>query len=159
MQVYFEKINSDAIIPEYKHSGDAGMDVTSSKDLMIRPGETRIVPTGLKVAVPEGYELQVRARSGVSLKTPLRVANGVGTVDSGYRGEIGIIIHNTSTGWSRFRKRTLSQGGAGTYVISKGDRIAQLVLNKYEQIEVVPCDDVASIGLDRGGGFGSTGVK
>ena len=158
MEVYFQKIHPDAAIPQYKHTGDAGMDVTSCVDMVIKPGETCIVPTGLKVAVPVGYELQVRARSGVSLKTPLRVANGVGTVDSGYRGEVGVIIHNTSWPWQR-KRRTLSEGGPGTYVISKGDRIAQFVLNKYEVIDIIPCEDVASIGEDRGGGFGSTGVK
>ncbi len=158
MDVYFEKVHPDATVPQYKHAGDAGMDVTSSVDMVIKPGQTCIVPTGLKVAVPEGYELQVRARSGVSLKTPLRVANGVGTVDSGYRGEVGVIIHNTSYPWQR-RVRTLSEGGSGTYHISKGDRIAQLVLSKYEHIDIVPCEDVSSIGTDRGGGFGSTGVK
>lgn len=159
MDVYFEKINPDASIPQYKHPGDAGMDVTSCADIVIRPGQTCIVPTGLKVAVPEGYELQVRARSGVSLKTPLRVANGVGTVDSGYRGEVGIIIHNTSPAIYGLRRRNLSDKGPGTYMIKKGDRIAQLVLNKYEQICVIPCEDVSAIGSDRGGGFGSTGVK
>ncbi len=159
MRVFFEKINEYARIPAYKHAGDAGMDVTSCADMVIKPGQTVIVPTGLKAAVPVGTELQVRARSGISLKTPLRIANGIGTIDSGYRGEIGIIIHNTSPRVSGLRSRTLETGGNGTYHIHRGDRIAQLVLSRYEVMEPEEHGDVASVGEDRGGGFGSTGVK
>jgi dUTP pyrophosphatase len=131
-------------LPEYKNINDAGMDVQSTEELIICSGETIIVPTGLKVAIPEGYEIQVRPRSGLSLKTPLRIANSPGTIDTGYRDEIGIIITNT---------------GRNNHKIFKCDRIAQLVLKEVPQIEWEIVDDVKSIGINRNGGFGSTGVN
>src|SRR5574344_2884718 len=96
MKVYFTKLNKDAVIPTYAHTGDAGMDIRAIEDVELNPHETKIIHTGIAVAIPEGYELQVRPRSGLSLKTPLRVSNTPGTIDSGYRDEIGIIISNTS---------------------------------------------------------------
>ena len=102
-----------------------------------------IVPTGLKVAVPEGWMLLVFPRSGLSAKTGLRLANSPGLIDAGYRDEVGIILHNTA---------------AEDYPIAVGARIAQFVLVPRTEICFAPVDAVAEIGDDRGGGFGHTGV-
>ncbi len=96
VKIYIEKCRETAIIPEYANVDDAGMDICAAEDLVINPGETAIVPTGLKVAIPEGFELQVRPRSGISLRTKLRLSNSPGTIDSGYRNEVGIILSNIS---------------------------------------------------------------
>lgn len=130
--------------PEYAKYGDAGMDIRASEPVCVYPGETRIIKTGLFVAIPMGYELQVRPRSGMSAKTNIRIANTPGTIDSNYRGEIGIIVDNT---------------GNDEYVISTGDRIAQLVLNKVPTIRWLPVENMEALGeTNRGaGGFGSTG--
>lgn len=143
VRVYLEKCHPEAKTPEYSRPGDAGMDICAIADVLIGPQETALVRTGLKVAIPEGYEIQIRPRSGLSLKTPLRIPNSPGTIDAGYRDEIGVIITNTSLKES--------------YEIKKGDRIAQLVLQKVPRIEWVETDKVTNYGLDRGGGFGSSG--
>ena len=87
--VYLEICREDAIIPTYANEGDSGMDVYAAEDVLIEPGQTVIVPTGIKLAIPKGYEIQVRPRSGISYKTPLRISNSPGTIDSGYRDELG----------------------------------------------------------------------
>ncbi len=145
VKVYFEKLRDDVKLPEYKNFGDAGMDVYLPEDVVIFPGETTLVPLGFKVAIPQGYELQVRPRSGLSLKSKFRVANSPGTIDAGYREEVGVILENI--------------GGGGLYDsnLSKGERIAQLVLKQVETCEWEVVDDVTKIGENRGGGFGSTG--
>lgn len=143
IEVKIEVCDSRAQIPVYARSGDAGMDVCSIEDVIIKPGQTIIVKTGLKVAIPEGYEIQVRPRSGLSFKTPLRLANTPGTIDAGYRDEVGIIIQNTSP--------------TEVYEIKEGDRIAQFVLQQVPAITWVQVDDVQAIGQNRGGGFGSSG--
>lgn len=130
-------------LPKYARPGDAGMDVRAAVDVAVGPLETVIVPTGLKVAIPEGYEIQVRPRSGLSLRTPLRIPNAPGTIDSGYRDEIGVIIYNCDP--DHF------------FYIKKDDRIAQLVLQKVPKIDFEPIDDISTVEGDRGGGFGHTG--
>ena len=145
VDVHVEICREGVTLPAYAKPGDAGMDVRAAVDVSIAPGETKIVPTGLKVAIPEGYEIQVRPRSGLSLKTSTRVPNSPGTIDSGYRDEVGIIIWNSSA--------------ENTLEIKAGDRIAQFVLQEVPQINFVPCDDVSSIGENRGGGFGHTGKE
>lgn len=152
MKVYIERLRDDIELPEYKNIGDAGMDVRAAIDTIIYPGETKVVPVGLKVAIPIGYEIQVRPRSGLSYKTPLRIANSPGTIDSGYRDEVGIIITNTSP---RIEESLLEDA----YLINKGDRIAQLVLKQVETIEWEEVNDITTVEGDRGGGFGSTGTK
>ena len=160
IQIPIEICNPEAKIPTYAHKGDAGMDVYSTIDVTIAPGETKLIPLGFKVAIPEGYELQVRPRSGFSLRTHLRVANAPGTIDSGYRDEVGIILHNCAPTIQDF-----GDGSAGTrlygpsYTISKGDRIAQLVLQAVPTALFIKTSDISKIGEDRNGGFGSTGVK
>ena len=157
-------------LPQYANIGDSGMDVRAAEDVYIDPLQTVIIPTGLKVAIPQGYEIQVRPRSGVSIKTPLRISNSIGTVDSGYRDEIGVIITNTSPlasnpfdiafglGIEKLFTIDEKDNRHGTYFIRKGDRIAQLVLNEVPMIEWKVIDSVKDIGIDREGGFGSTGV-
>ena len=168
------EICSDGIeLPEYAKPGDAGMDVRAAEEVIIKPGETKIIPTGIKVALPDGYELQVRPRSGLSLKHPLRIANAPGTIDSGYRDEVGIIMTNTlpESNWEKYDEEVGICGYKnceldheepflpGVYQINKGDRIAQLVLARVETIDFQQVDDVKVRGLGRGGGFGSTGTS
>ena len=145
VDVYVEICREGVELPAYARQGDAGMDVRAAVDMTIDPMATAIVPTGLKVAIPEGYEIQVRPRSGLSLKTSLRIPNSPGTIDSGYRNEVGIIVWNSSPDTP--------------LEIKAGDRIAQFVLQKVPVINFVPTQDVSQIGEDRGGGFGSTGKE
>ena len=91
-KVYVEIYRENVQLPTYSNIGDAGMDIRAAENVEIMPGETKIIPTGLKVAIPAGYEIQIRPRSGLSLKTPLRIANSPGTIDSGYRDYSNLII-------------------------------------------------------------------
>lgn len=161
IRIHIEKCRENAVVPTYANAGDAGMDVYAAEDTVIKPGETKLVPTGLKVAIPVGFEIQVRPRSGISLRTKLRLSNSPGTIDSGYRDEICIIMSNVSPKESTETIRTLekSNGGEGTYHINCGDRLAQFVLARVPVIDFIETDDVESIGINRGGGFGSTGHK
>jgi len=147
VEIAVEICREDVILPDYARLYDAGMDVCAACDVDISPGETEIIPTGIKVAIPEGYEIQVRPRSGMSFKTPLRIPNSPGTIDAGYRDEIGIIMWNSAA----------SSDNTQPYHISKGDRIAQLVLCQVPRIKFKLVDDVSEIGSNRGGGFGSSG--
>jgi dUTP pyrophosphatase len=159
--VHVEKLNPDVELPIYANLGDSGMDIHASEGVTIYPNETKIIPTGLKVAIPDGYEIQVRPRSGLSLNTPLRVSNAPGTIDSLYRNEIGIIMTNTSNVERNtpFHYSLASKGNnLGTYTICKGDRIAQIVLQRVPEIVWQEVNDVKCIDGDRNGGFGSTGI-
>lgn len=145
MNIKFLKLSEGVQIPQYAHQGDAGMDVRSTIDYLLDPGETKLIPTGLKCIIPEGYEIQMRSRSGLSLKEGLICLNSPGTIDSNYRGEIGVILHNSSDGPRN---------------ISIGDRIAQLVVNELPKVEVLEVteDEFNNYSTTRGeGGFGSTG--
>ena len=161
-KLLIEKCREDAVIPTYAHEGDAGMDLYAAEDVIIAPGKSVLVPTGLKMAIPVGYEVQIRPRSGISLKTTLRIPNAPGTIDSGYRDEVNVIMYNCSVREDSLEDVpfTLNVKGCphGTYKISKGDRIAQMVFAKVETCVVSEVSSVADIGNDRGGGFGSTGV-
>lgn len=143
VEVGIVKLNPDAIIPEYAHPTDAGADVAAVEETKIEPGETKIVKTGIAVAIPAGYEIQIRPRSGLSFKSKLRIANAPGTIDTEYRGEIGIIMTNT---------------GDVPYVIDKGMKIAQMVIAPTPMIKWNEVATVEELGTtDRGaGGFGST---
>lgn len=164
IDVFVEIIREGINIPAYANPYDAGMDVCAAEDTVIRPGETVIIPTGLKFAIPEDYEIQVRPRSGISLKTPLRIPNSPGTIDAGYRNELGIIMTNTSPVNNGHEEGieylTLDSKGnkTGTYSIKKGERIAQLVLAHVPRMNLKIMSSVSEIGTDRGGGFGSTGI-
>ena len=159
--VAIELCHADAKIPAYAKTGDAGMDVYAVEDVTINPGETVIVPTGIKCALPLGYEFEVRPRSGLSVKTPLRVANAPGTIDSGYRDEIGVIITNIEP---KIKDIGFAEGGTPailygqSYTITKGMRFAQLVLKEVPACAFYEVSKVAEIGFNRDGGFGSSGV-
>lgn len=140
MKVKF--LHPDALVPQYATPGSAGFDLAAIEQVFLLPGETKLVATGLAIDVGEGYELQIRPRSGLSFKTALRIPNAPGTVDSDYRGEIKVILHNTST--------TMAAK------IKKGDRIAQGVVCAVTTVtfEVVETLDETQRG---DGGLGSTG--
>ena len=130
-------------LPKYENPGDAGLDLRSKENCVIKPNEYKTVKTGLKIELPEGFEAQVRSRSGLASKFGVTVLNSPGTVDSGYRGEVGVILINH---------------GNRDFVINKGDRIAQLVVSRYTNVNWI----VSEVLLDskRGDeGFGSSGVK
>lgn len=160
--VAIELCHADAKIPAYAKAGDAGMDVYAVEDVTINPGETVIVPTGIKCALPLGYEFEVRPRSGLSVKTPLRVANAPGTIDSGYRDEIGVIITNIEP---KIKDIDFAEDGTPailygqSYTITKGMRFAQLVLKEVPACAFYEVSKVAEIGFNRDGGFGSSGTK
>jgi dUTP pyrophosphatase len=141
MKLSFKRIHPDAVLPSYAHEGDAGMDVRSVESLTIQPKCRALVKTGLVAEIPLGYEIQVRPRSGLALKYGVTVLNSPGTVDAGYRGEIGVILANF---------------GDEPFAVSVGDRIAQLVVAAVTQAEISETTFVTS--SERGeGGFGSTG--
>lgn len=135
---------TDVTLPKYETSGAVGMDIWAKENVLIEANSTTLVKTGLYVKIPEGYEIQIRARSGLSLKSGLRVANGIGTIDADYTGEVCAIVHNTSS---------------ESYQVVKGDKIAQMVLNEVPQIEWFQVYAKQALGTtDRGSnGFGSTG--
>ena len=137
-----EKYN-DIPLPHYATEGSAGMDVRAAidEDIIIKAGEVKLIPTNLIVEIPVGYEIQVRPRSGLALKHGIGLLNSPGTIDSDYRGEVGIIMNNFSQ---------------NDFVIKRGDRIAQLVLAKYYRAQLEEASEVDK--TERGdGGFGHTG--
>ena len=132
-------------LPEYATPLSAGMDLRANigEDIVLRPMERRIVPTGLYIALPAGYEAQVRPRSGLALKHGITVLNSPGTIDADYRGEIGVLLINLSD---------------KDFVITDGERIAQMVIARHEQGEFEIVDELDT--TERGeGGYGHTGVK
>ena len=145
----------DVELPKYAKPGDSGFDLVAAEDTIIWPGETKVVPTGLAFEIPPGYELQVRPRSGMTRNTKLRVV--LGTVDSGYRGEVGVLVDNISL------KRSLkydekNQQFVSADIIEKGTRIAQGVIAPVLTAHFEEADELSD--SERGvGGFGSTGVK
>ena len=162
--VAIELCHPDAKIPQYAHISDSGADVYALKDITVHPGETVLVPTGLKVALLPGFELQVRPKSGRALKTKLRVANTPGTIDQGYRDEIKIIIENVEP---PIKDISVDKDGKVTsilygkdFFIGKGEKFCQLVLSEVPKASFYRVDSVLEIDKDdRNGGFGSTGLK
>jgi dUTP pyrophosphatase len=165
--VPIELCHPNAKIPQYAHITDSGMDVYALDEVIVHPGETVLVPTGIKVALPPGYELQVRPKSGRAYKTKLRIANTPGTIDQGYRDEIKIIIESTEP---KIKDASFYYDDEGIVhitslefgsdqVIGKGEKFCQLVIAEVPKAAFYPVDTVQGIGEDRGGGFGSTGVK
>ena len=139
------KISEGAFLPEYKTSGSAGADIRAflSSDLIIKPGEKNIIPTGLFFEIPTGFEIQVRPRSGLAFKSGVTVLNSPGTIDSDYRGELCVILANFSS---------------ESFVVHNGDRIAQMVLAPVLQADFEIASTISE--TERGnGGFGSTGVN
>lgn len=160
----YEK-TEETTTPTYARLGDAGMDIYSNEEYTIEPGKTLIIPTGIKVAIPDGYAILIQPRSGLSAKTKLRVANTPGLIDSGYRDEIGVIVENIEPPFKdieyefdtngEIHIKSILHGSA--YTISKGDRIAQMRLVKVPQAHLVEVTSVENIGVNRKGGFGHTG--
>lgn len=142
MTIFIKKLHKDAVIPAYQTAGSSGFDFHAIEDTMIHPSETKLIPTGLQISFPLGTELQIRPRSGLSLKTGLRIPNSPSTIDSDYLKEIGIILHNTAK---------------TEILIRKGDRIAQGVLCPVLRGEIIESEEVYDIKSNRIGGFGSTG--
>ena len=167
VNIPIELCNSEAKLPTYANAGDAGLDVYALEDYTILPGETKLIPTGIKVAVPYGYELQVRPKSGRALKTKLRIANTPGTIDSGYRDEIGVIVENIESPIKDIEYDFDEKGNiiiksilhGQPYYINKGEKFAQLVLAKVSTVNFVQVENIGQIEGNRGGGFGSTGLK
>lgn len=168
INIPIQLIHKEAKIPTYANITDAGLDIYALEDITIGPGETKLIKTGLKVAIPKGYELQVRPKSGRSLKTKLRIANTPGTIDSGYRDEIGVIVENIEPPikdigyeFDDATKRPIITSilHGESYTISKGDKFAQLVLSEVPQAAFYEVGDIGEFEGDRGGGFGSTDNK
>lgn len=163
------KLREGAILPTRANPTDAGLDLYAVEDVIIQPGETKVVKTGIAIKLPPNTVGDVRPRSGISAKTKLRVANAPGTIDEDYRGEIGIIFDNTrkkskekdytvETVNPGIHVLTVEKENGGSYIIRKGDKIAQLVITPILKpvVEEVETLDETERGA---GGFGSTGVR
>ena len=139
------KIKSESgIVPAYETARSAGMDIRAylKEPVELLPGQRALIPTGIYLEIPEGYEVQIRARSGLAIKRGIGLVNGIGTIDSDYRGEVKIALIN----W-----------GDEPFVISNGERVAQMVAARYEKVEFTVADELSE--TERGsGGFGHTGV-
>lgn len=165
INIPLEYCHPDAKMPAYAHLSDAGMDVYALDEITINPGETKLIPTGIKVAIPLGYELQVRPKSGRCLKSKLRIANTPGTIDAGYRDEIKVIVENVDPPIRAIHFHDDGTIGPDSieygqsYVIGKGEKFAQLVLSEVPKVCWTEVERVSDVGEDRGGGFGSTGLK
>lgn len=149
--VNFKRLTLDAVVPKYQTEDAAGFDLHSTEWVELQPGQTKTVGTGLSFEIPSGYELQIRPRSGLSLKTKMRVANSPGTIDADYRGEVKVIVDNISN---------CSFGAESSNLISicPGDRIAQAVLVPVYRAFLVEKEELSE--TQRGeGGFGSTDAK
>lgn len=142
MKLKIKKIDESAIIPNYVHATDSGMDLYSIEDKIIRPNETVLIKTGLKIELPANTEAQIRPKSGIALKHSVTVLNTPGTIDEGYTGEIQVILINH---------------GERVYKVNKGEKIAQLVVMPVIRVEIEEVNEL--IETSRGlGGFGSTGL-
>lgn len=132
-------------LPSYESEGSSGMDIRANvqEPVLLNPGEIKFIPTGLAVSVPPEYEAQIRPRSGLALKHGIGMVNSPGTIDSDYRGEIGIILIN----W-----------GSEPFIVNRGDRIAQMIIARVFKADLVETDDL-DVTLRGEGGFGHTGVK
>jgi len=145
LNISFKKQNPDSllVLPEYKTKGSAGLDLCSSSEdkIIIKSFESKLIPTNLILEIPEGYEGQIRPRSGLAMKYNVTVLNSPGTIDSDYRGEVKVLLINY---------------GKQDFEISFGDRIAQLIISKFEKVQLIEAELVSD--TQRGtGGYGSTG--
>lgn len=142
MKLRVKRLHPEARLPRYAHgpAEDAGMDLCAVEEVVLQPGVPLAVPTGLAIEVPSGYEAQVRPRSGLALKHGITLPNSPGTIDPGYRGELRVIMLNL---------------GTEPFVVRKGDRIAQLIVARYEAVEWE--EEELSQSLRGDGGFGSSG--
>lgn len=142
MEIKVKLLDAAISLPDYAHNGDAGLDLLSRIDLSLKPGERALVPTGIALSIPEGYAGFVQPRSGLALKHGISIVNTPGLIDSHYRGELGVILINHDPN--------------KIFEIKKGDRIAQLVIQRVENVTLSCVDELDQ--TERGsGGFGSTG--
>ena len=141
MEIKLKRLDKELPVPNYAHDGDAGCDLCSGIDVELKPGERALVPTGIAISIPEGYAGFVQPRSGLATKHGISIVNTPGLIDSKYRGEIGVILINLDS--------------KKTFKVAHGDKIAQLIIQKVENVTFREVDE-----LDRtkrgGGGFGST---
>lgn len=166
IQIPFVKCHPDARMPEYAHSDDSGMDVFALDNYTIHPGETKLIPTGIKMAVPNGYEIQVRPKSGRALKSKMRIANAPGTVDASYRGELCVIIDNIEPPIKDITYDFDDNGHpiitsilrGGDMIIGKGEKFAQLVLMEVPKAVLFQVENLDDTERAEGG-FGSSGLK
>lgn len=143
LKVLIKRIDPAVPLPTYAKGGDAGADLVTTKDFTLAPGERALIPTGISIALPDGYVALVHPRSGLAIKHGLTLVNTPGTIDAGYRGEIACILIN--------------HDGKETVSFVKGDRIAQLIIQKVERADFVEVEELPGSGRGSGG-FGSTGV-
>ena len=143
LKLKVQKIHSEAIIPNYAHQGDAGLDLYSVEEVKINPSETALIKTGIKIELPPQTEAQVRPRSGLALKHGITVLNTPGTIDEGYRGEVGVVLINH---------------GKETFIVEKGMKIAQMVVKPVWYVEVDEVEELSETERAEGG-FGSTGKR
>ena len=142
MEIKIIKLNEAAIVPHYSHPGDAGLDLFSIEEQELLPGETKLINTGIAIALPPGTEAQIRPRSGLALKHSITVLNSPGTIDAGYRGEIGIILINH---------------GKKTFQVIPGMKIAQMVIASIIQANIIVAKELNTTSRNSKG-FGSTGI-
>ena len=145
VKILIKKTNKEVITPKYKTDGSSGVDLSAflDKEVVIKPNSSDLIPTGLQVAIPEEFEIQIRPRSGLAAKESIGVLNSPGTIDSDYRGELKIILFNHSK---------------KDFIINNGDRIAQMVLVPILKMEFEEVDSLPNTVRGQGG-FGSTGKK
>jgi len=142
VEISIRRLDPELPVPSYAHAGDAGADLCSAVDLTLQPGERALVPTGIAMALPEGYVALVHPRSGLAARHGISIVNTPGTIDAGYRGEVQVCLVNTDR--------------HEPFTVSRGDRIAQLVIQRFESASFVEADDLPESA--RGvGGYGSTG--
>ena len=142
LQVQLKMLDPELEAPSYAHPGDAGADLRAREDVVLMPGERKLVPTGVAIALPEGFVALIHPRSGLATKHGLTIVNAPGTVDAGYRGEISVTLLNTDS--------------SQPIELRRGDRIAQMVIQRVEYAQFIPVSELS--GSVRGtGGFGSTG--
>lgn len=137
------KINENAILPNYAHEGDAGLDLYAVKELILKPGDRGLVHTGIQIELPKNTEAQIRPRSGLALKNGITTLNSPGTIDEGYRGEIGVILINH---------------GNETFKVEQGMKIAQMVIKPVFKVDIIEVTELSNTERNERG-FGSSGVK
>jgi len=146
MKIYIKRLKKDhpVSLPQYMTEGSSGMDLYASlnQEVTLEPGERKLIPTGISVAIPKGFEGQIRPRSGLAIQKGIGIVNGPGTIDADYRGEIGVLLINF---------------GEKSFRIRNGDRIAQMIISQVYRVTLEEVDDLPPT-QRQGGGFGHTGI-
>jgi len=142
VKVSIRILSEDARMPKLEHEGDAGFDLYSTEDAILKPMQRKLIPTGISMAIEKGYEAQIRPKSGLAIEHGITLLNTPGTIDAGYRGEIKVIVINL---------------GEKEYRIEKGKKICQVVFNKIEHPEIIEVQELEASSRGKGG-FGSTGL-